>query len=116
MSQSPENQRLPTSSSSSLRCRICGNAVAIAYAKTDGDGKAVHEECYAAKITSDQARSDRRGNSVRLRNVIAEETSRTPNPAEISPLEELNLPLDTKKLNGTPKEQPGGNGKPRGKS
>lgn len=54
MSRSPENQPSPASSLA-LLCRICGNRVAIASAKTDGDGKAVHEECYAAKITSNHS-------------------------------------------------------------
>ena len=30
-----------------LMCRICGKPVSVSNANTDGDGKAVHGECYA---------------------------------------------------------------------
>jgi hypothetical protein len=33
-----------------LHCRTCGKPVAIETAKTDGDGQAVHEECYLISV------------------------------------------------------------------
>jgi hypothetical protein len=36
---------------SALLCRICGKPIPLETAKTDGDGKTIHEECcYASKI------------------------------------------------------------------
>jgi len=37
---------------SSLQCRICSKPVAVEIAKTDGDGQAVHEECYILSVTA----------------------------------------------------------------
>lgn len=33
-----------------LHCRTCGKPVAVETAKTDGDGQAVHEECYLVSV------------------------------------------------------------------
>jgi hypothetical protein len=35
-----------------LRCRICRKPVAVEIAKTDGNGQAVHEECYTLSVTA----------------------------------------------------------------
>jgi hypothetical protein len=37
---------------SSLHCRICRKPVAVEIAKTDGNGQAVHEECYMLSVTA----------------------------------------------------------------
>jgi hypothetical protein len=34
-----------------LLCRICGKPVRLESAKADGEGKAVHEECYVRKVS-----------------------------------------------------------------
>jgi hypothetical protein len=36
----------------SLHCRICRKPVAVEIAKTDGNGQAVHEECYMLSLTA----------------------------------------------------------------
>ena len=33
-----------------LHCRTCGKPVAVETAKTDGDGQAVHDECYILSV------------------------------------------------------------------
>jgi hypothetical protein len=40
--QTPEQQ--------GLVCRICHQQIRIEDAKTDGDGRAVHDECYAREL------------------------------------------------------------------
>jgi len=37
------------------RCPICNEAVEIETSKTDENGKAIHEECYVAKIIEHRA-------------------------------------------------------------
>jgi hypothetical protein len=34
-----------------LQCRICSEPIPIETAKTDGDGQAIHEECYILSLT-----------------------------------------------------------------
>jgi hypothetical protein len=34
-----------------LRCRMCRQPVLIETAKTDGDGQAIHEDCYLTSLT-----------------------------------------------------------------
>jgi hypothetical protein len=36
-------------------CSICGKPVELEISKTDDDGQAVHEECYAASLTEPQS-------------------------------------------------------------
>lgn len=48
MSLSPQN--VSQKFSGPLLCRICGKPVAVETSKTDGDGKAIHEDCYVVKI------------------------------------------------------------------
>jgi len=59
MNVSPQNvsQRL-NGKSSPLLCRICGKPAAVETCKTDGDGKAVHEECYVLNVKIEQASKD----------------------------------------------------------
>ena len=38
-----------------LPCRICGKPVSLEAAKTDEDGKAVHEDCYVSKMRFERA-------------------------------------------------------------
>lgn len=40
-------------------CSICGEPVNLQTAKSDGDGKAVHEECYVQKILDQKPPSAR---------------------------------------------------------
>ena len=40
-----------TASVPTLICRICGKPLAIESAKTDAEGKAVHEACYVGRLT-----------------------------------------------------------------
>jgi len=35
-----------------IACAICGQPVDISEAKTDGEGRAVHEECFVSKVIS----------------------------------------------------------------
>jgi len=59
MSLSPQNvsQKFKTKSSP-LLCRICGKPVAVETCKTDGDGQAIHEDCYVLKVKLEQASRD----------------------------------------------------------
>jgi hypothetical protein len=41
--------------SSQLFCRICGKPVAVETSKTDGDGQAIHEDCYVQKVKLEKA-------------------------------------------------------------
>jgi hypothetical protein len=41
--------------SPTLQCSICRKPVPVETAKTDGDGKAVHEECYIVRLTQKPA-------------------------------------------------------------
>ena len=43
-----------------LRCTLCRQPVAVETAKTDGNGQAVHEECYAISVTGKTAGSGTR--------------------------------------------------------
>ena len=40
-----------------LRCTLCRQPVAVETAKTDGNGQAVHEECYTISVTGKTASS-----------------------------------------------------------
>jgi len=44
---SPKISDIPTPA---LACRICGKPTPLEAAKTDADGKAIHEECYALEV------------------------------------------------------------------
>lgn len=54
--ESPEKPRIVPYSSRrprySVHCSVCGKPLAVETAKTDGNGQAVHEECYLASIRS----------------------------------------------------------------
>jgi hypothetical protein len=41
-------------------CSLCNEAVEIETAKTDADGKAIHEECYLAGLSKQTSRDRRR--------------------------------------------------------
>jgi hypothetical protein len=59
MNLSPQNVSLKFKRKSSpLLCRICGEAVAVETSKTDGDGQAIHEDCYVQKVRLEQASKD----------------------------------------------------------
>jgi hypothetical protein len=38
-----------------LHCRICRKPVPLETAKTDGEGQAVHEECYVIRVARESA-------------------------------------------------------------
>ena len=38
-----------------LHCTICHQPVPVETAKTDGNGRAIHEECYLMSLTADAA-------------------------------------------------------------
>jgi hypothetical protein len=59
MNASPQNvlQKF-AANSSPLLCRICGKPIAVETSKTDGDGQAIHEDCYVLKVKLEQASED----------------------------------------------------------
>jgi hypothetical protein len=55
----PENVSLKFKRNTSpLLCRICGKPVAVETSKTDGDGQAIHEDCYVLQVKLEQASAD----------------------------------------------------------
>lgn len=52
MSLSPQN--VSQKSKRTLLCRICGKPVSVETCKTDGDGQAIHEECYVLELKLEQ--------------------------------------------------------------
>lgn len=42
-----------------LLCRICGRPIPLEVAKTDADGRPLHEECYVLKVKLEQAGRER---------------------------------------------------------
>jgi hypothetical protein len=59
MNVSPQNvSQILKGKSSPLLCRICGKPIAVETSKTDGDGQAIHEDCYVLKIKLEQASED----------------------------------------------------------
>jgi len=98
---------------SSLLCGFCGRLVPIEIAKTDADGKAIHEECYSLKVKLEQASRD--GHSTRPWKAVAEEVTRERDPKRLTELvTELNQALDEQGIDGKPK-MTDGKGKPDGK-
>lgn len=66
MAMIPEGQGAESMSSipvrHALQCHICRKPVAVETAKTDGQGQAVHEDCYILSLTRKRAfASTRRG-------------------------------------------------------
>ena len=41
-----------------LICHLCNKTIPVEQAKTDENGKAVHETCYVAKVRMTQVRDD----------------------------------------------------------
>ena len=60
----PESQELRPPVSASLhhvlRCTICSQPVPVETAKTDANGRAIHEECYLMSVTAETAASGTR--------------------------------------------------------
>jgi hypothetical protein len=50
------SSKIPGSRTSALPCRICGKPTPLETAKTDADGKAIHEECYALNVKFENAK------------------------------------------------------------
>ena len=62
MSLSPQNvSQKFKGKSSPLLCRICGKPVAVETCKTDGDGQAIHEDCYVLKVKLEHPSKDGQG-------------------------------------------------------
>jgi ribosome-binding protein aMBF1 (putative translation factor) len=79
-------------------CRICGRPIKLETAKTDGNGNAVHEECYG----SDGKENDGSSDHPREWKIVADEVAREQNPKRLSELiTELNRALDEQRLDGT---------------
>jgi hypothetical protein len=57
---SPEARQLSPIPQNVLRCTLCRQPVAVETAKTDGNGQAVHEECYTISVTGKTAGSGKR--------------------------------------------------------
>lgn len=49
------SDKTPKIDRETVLCRICGKPVSLSDARTDADGKAIHEDCYALKIKFEQA-------------------------------------------------------------
>lgn len=102
--------------SSALVCQICGQSVAVGAAKTDGNGKAIHEECYALKVNSEKASLDGPAHSTRPWQDIAAEVTKEQDPKKMTELVvELNEALDEQTLDGAPKVKPDGKPEANGK-
>jgi hypothetical protein len=107
MCPTPDNtssSRLTHRRTSAPPYRICGKPIPVEAAKTDADGNAIHEECYALKVKFETAtksthygRADGAtdGTATRPWKVIAEEASRECDPKKMAELiSELNRALD----------------------
>lgn len=112
-SPDPSRKELPRKESPALRCRICDKPVALENAKTDGDGQAIHEECYALRLKLEQASQDGHPHASRPWKVIAEEVTREQDSNKLSELvTELNEALGKQTMDGTAKFGPDGKTKP----
>jgi len=47
---SPLNRILRHNKRGQMNCPICNEPVSLETSKTDEDGQAIHEECYASKV------------------------------------------------------------------
>jgi hypothetical protein len=56
----PIGPGIPRGQRTILRCRICRKPVPVETAKTDGEGQAVHEECYVLVMKPEPTASRRR--------------------------------------------------------
>jgi hypothetical protein len=72
-------------------CPICNEPVELKNSKTDGNGRAVHEECFAFKLRAREDSGDGEGHSWRS---IAEEVMQEMDPAKLIELtEKLNAAM-----------------------
>ncbi|HTS36974.1 MAG TPA: hypothetical protein VMH04_14975 [Candidatus Solibacter sp.] len=94
---------------SNLSCRICGKPLAINAAKTDADGKAIHEDCYVLKVKLERASHDGDGHSSPPWKAVAAELSTEQDPKKMTEL------VGEQKLDAVPKIVPDGSRKPDGK-
>jgi hypothetical protein len=108
----PSRKEAPKKESPVLRCRICDKPVTVETAKTDGDGQAIHEECYALKMNLEQASSDGHAKSTRPWKVDAGEVASEKDPQKFNNLiGELDQALNEQGLDG--KSKPKADGKPK---
>jgi len=119
MCSTPNNassSKISSIGTSALPCPICGKPIPMETAKTDADGKAIHDECYgskekfenATKSTHDgRAEGATDGAATRPWKVIAEEVSHEQNPKKLSELiSELNRALDEQRIGKSKDGQP----------
>lgn len=97
-----------TSSVSPLSCRICGKPVHVSDAKSDADGKAIHEDCYALKMKLERASQDGHGKhghaETRPWQEVAAEIIQERDPNRMTELvAELNRVFDEQQHDGTRK-------------
>lgn len=89
-----------------LLCRICGRPIPIETAKSDGHGRAIHEECYVVEINWANASKDghvSQDNVTRQWKLGTGEVSGEQNPEKFTEfVSELNQSLDEQQLDGTP--------------
>ena len=102
--------------SSPQHCAICGKPIALETAKTNGEGKAIHEECYALQLKLESAKQDGQADSPRPWKLVAAEVLGEQDPKKMTELiTELNQALDEQNLDGTPKPKPNGDPEPDSK-
>ena len=52
-----KTQRLSKTSHAVLKCALCNKPVQVENCKTDAEGRAVHDECYVAKVVHERGTS-----------------------------------------------------------
>lgn len=100
------SDKTPKIDRETVLCRICGKPVSLSDARTDADGKAIHEDCYALKIKFEQASGDGHVRSTRPWKVIAEEVSNERDSKKMAELvSELNRAMDEQGVGKPPSQQ-----------
>jgi len=108
-SDKPQESKTIPDSKSALMCRICGKPVLVEAA--NGDGKPIHEECYAVQVQPEHASDGVQdgkasGASTRPWKVIAAEAKREQDPQKLSKLvHELNQALKEQGLDGKSRQK-----------
>lgn len=102
-----DGQKKPESNP--LLCRICGKPVGAETAKLNGDGKAVHVECYTPSLAADRRGknsadpNEADGSGHRPWKVVAEQASHEQDPAKLTELlAELTQALDEQAIGKPP--------------
>ena len=101
--QDASSKKIPALRTPTLFCRICGKPVSVETAKTDGDGKAIHEECYVLKVKLENATDDAHD---------GKESATETRPWKVDAEDHA---LDEQGLDGKPKPRPAAEPKADGK-